>query len=88
MVKRVGTYYAPGGIANEKGDLFGNSPFVIIRHGKLVIEVGRAAPAIMMGWRAVEKSKPDAEQGEAAGGDRCDPDFAWLERTPAEREAI
>lgn len=88
MVKRVGTVFAEGGIANEKGDLFGNSPFRIIRTGKLIIPIERAAAAVMMGWRAVDKAWPDVAQGEIAGSEACDPAFAWLERTAAEREAV
>lgn len=88
MTRHTPIVFAVGAIANEKGDIYGNSPFRIIRHGKMVIAAEDAAAAVMMGWRRVEKSKPDAAVGEIAGGDCCDPDFAWLERTPAEREAV
>jgi hypothetical protein len=67
--------FVPGGIANREGDIFGTSPFRIIPTGRLVIDVERAGAAIMCGWRAVDKV------GE------CDPAFAWLERTAAERLA-
>lgn len=71
--------FVPGGIANRFGDLYGNSPFRIIRSGRVVIETVRAGAAIMCGWRDVQKVNP--EHGE------CDPDFAWLARTDEERAA-
>lgn len=67
--------FVPGGIANDAGDLFGTTPLRIIRTGRVTIDEVRAGSAIMCGWRDVPKV------GE------CDPDFAWLERTEAEREA-
>lgn len=71
------TQFVPGGIANAKGDIYGTSPLRIIRFGRIVIETERAGAAIMAGWRAVEKTHPE-----------CDDDFAWLERTEAERDAL
>lgn len=73
------TNFAPGGIANRKGDIYGSSPFRIIRHGRIVIDAARAGAAIMCGWRNIEKTHPSMAE-------KCDPDFAWLERTEAERE--
>lgn len=72
------TGFVPGGIANRHGDLFGNSPFRIIPHGRVTIDAVRAGAAIMCGWRAVDKVNPSFGE--------CDPDFAWLERSPEERE--
>lgn len=73
------TDFVPGGIANRHGDIWGTSPHRIIRDGRVVIDAVRAGAAIMCGWRAIEKVHPS--------GGTCDPDFAWLARTPAERAA-
>lgn len=78
MVART---FVEGGIANERGDLWGSSPLRIIRSGKVVIAAERAGAAIMMGWRAVEKAWPDAEPcAGLIGAELCDPAFAWIER--------
>lgn len=73
------TDFVPGGIANAAGDLFGTSPFRIIRTGKIVIDVDRAREAMLHGWNPLDKVQPSM-------GDPCDDDFAWLERSPEERE--
>lgn len=70
-----GRIFAEGAIANDKGDIYGNSPFRIIRSGALIIPVERAAFAVDHGWRVVEKPL----------GWPCDDDFAWLARTEEER---
>lgn len=80
MTRHCPVEFAEGGIANEHGDLFGTSPFRIIRHGKLVIAAERVMPALMMGWRLVEKH--------GAGREGADNDFGWIERTAEEREAV
>lgn len=80
--------FAEGAIANDKGDLYGNSPFRIIRFGALIIPIERAAFALHYGWRAVDKAWPNVAAGEIAGSEACDPDFAWLERTAGERDAM
>lgn len=69
--------FSPGAIANEKGDIYGTSPFRILRFGRLVIARERVGDELMFGWREVPEDRPD-----------CDDDFAWLERTEADREAL
>lgn len=72
-----GRVFAEGAIANDMGDIYGNSPFRIVRAGSLIIPIERAAFAVDHGWRTVEK--PAALV--------CDPDFAWITRTAEERDA-
>lgn len=72
-----GRIFAEGAIANDAGDIYGNSPFRIVRCGAMIIPVERAADAIWYGWRPVEKP-PELV---------CDPDFAWITRTARERDA-
>jgi len=73
---KVALEFVPGAIANEKGDIYGTSPFRLLRFGSIVIDRAMAEGALAFGWRA--KLKP-------AG---CDDDFVWLERTEADRDAV
>jgi hypothetical protein len=68
--------FVPGGIANRAGDLWGTAPHRIIPHGRVVIDTVRVGAALLVGWRAIPKE-----------GACHDDDYAWLERTPEEREA-
>jgi hypothetical protein len=70
--------FVPGGVANANGDLYGNSPFYLMRTGRIVLEQELVEAAVNVGWRVL--SKPPHWD--------CDPDFAWLERTEAEREKL
>jgi hypothetical protein len=70
-----------GRVVNDQGDLYGTSPYRIIRSGKIVIDGIRVAGAIAAGWRLLEKAWPDASPGSGlVGAELCDPDFAWIER--------
>lgn len=72
------TDFVPGGIANAKGDLFGTSPFRIIKAGMVVLPVDRAAAACTVGWRPVSDHNLEGH----------DPDYACLQRTAEDREAV
>ena len=67
-----GRIFAPGAIANDAGDIYGQQPHQIIRIGRVSIEEECAAIALNFGWRDV-------------GAGQADPGFARLERTEEER---
>lgn len=85
-VGEVKEWAGAGMVANDCGDLYGTSPARLIRSGKVVIDGIRVAGALEAGWRLLPKAWPNVEPGEFAGAQACDPDFAWIERTAAERE--
>lgn len=84
-LREVKEWAGAGMVANDRGDLYGTSPARIIRSGKAVIDGIRLEGAIAAGWRLLSKAWPDVGPGEFAGAEACDPDFAWIERTEAER---
>lgn len=77
-----------GRVANRHGDLYGTSPNRLIRTGRAIIDLDRLEAAQAVGWRVVPKEWPNAPLTDGLiGAGQCDPDFAWIERTIAERPA-
>ena len=55
---RAATEFFPGGVVNEHGDLWGNSPLRVIRHGHVSIAIECLEDALAAGW--IEKPGADA----------------------------